>query len=471
MKIVDRKESDERFSTTQLQQLQMRHLISDERIVIMGGVPLQGEVEASGSKNSSLAILAASLLASRGQCVLHNVPHIADVDTMCEMLAELGAKVLRDNHTVTIDAQQLDKHTAPDRLVRKMRASFYVAAPLLARLHKAEVPLPGGCVLGARPVNYHVEAFQKMGADISVVHGAMNAEARFWRGANIYLEPKNSSVGATVNIMMAASLASGTTTIENAAREPEVRNLAEFLNKMGAHIQGAGTATITIEGVSELTGAEHTIYNDRIEAGTYLAAAGMTGGDIRVRGISPAHLPIYLDKLREAGMDVTEGTDWVRAKSNGRLSATDAVTAPFPGFATDLQPPFVTLMCLADGRSAIEETLYEGRFRFAAELVRMGAAITLTDNSAIVRGVTKLSGAEVQASDLRAGAALVLAGLAAEGRTEVTNVELVDRGYENFVDKLKSLGAQVARQGGSSNGASGKQMAREPEEIVRVLSG
>lgn len=425
---------------------------NEERIVIMGGVPLRGEVQLSGSKNASLAILASTLLVTKGQSVLHNVPHIADVDIMCEMLAALGAQVERRDHTVSVNAENLTTHVAPDRLVRKMRASFYVAAPLLARLQKAEVPLPGGCVLGARPINYHVEAFQKMGATINVVHGAMNAEAHYWRGANIYLEPKNSSVGATVNIMMAGCLAHGTTTIENAAREPEVVNLAEFLNKTGAQIHGAGTATITIHGVKDLHGAEHSIDFDRIEAGTYLAAAAITGGDIKVHGLSPAHLPIYLDKLSEAGLDVSTSDEastqqpWIRVQRGTELCATDVTTAPFPGFATDLQPLFVTLMCLAQGRSAIVENLYDGRFNFVPELMRMGAQVALADNTAIVRGVPHLSGAEVQASDLRAGAALVLAGLAAEGVTDLTNVHLVDRGYEQIEDKLRSLGAQITRQ-------------------------
>jgi UDP-N-acetylglucosamine 1-carboxyvinyltransferase len=422
---------------------------NDERIITLGGVPLQGEVEVSGSKNSSLAILASCLLASRGQCVLHNVPHIADVNTMCDMLVSLGAHVERHEHTVTINAENLSTHVAPHHLVRKMRASFYVAAPLLARLHRAEVPLPGGCVLGARPVNYHTDAFEKMGARIRVERGAMNAEAHYWRGADIYLDPRKSSVGTTVNIMMASCLATGTSTIENAAREPEVVNLADFLNKMGAHIEGAGTATITIHGVRELTGAEHTIYPDRIEAGTYLAAAAITEGDVTVRGLPPSHLPIYLDKLRDAGVQISQGQDergpWIRAQSDGALRATDVITAPFPGFATDLQPLFVTLMCLASGPSVVEETLFDGRFNWASELLRMGADINLAQTTAIVRGPCELSGAEVQAPDLRAGAALVLAGLAAQGRTEVTNVHFIDRGYENFVDKLRSLGAQISR--------------------------
>jgi UDP-N-acetylglucosamine 1-carboxyvinyltransferase len=347
---------------------------------------------------------------------------------------------------VVIDAQNLTSHTAPDELVRKMRASFYVAAPLLARLHKAEVPLPGGCVLGDRPVNYHVDAFRKMGASITIEHGAMNAVASQWQGATIYLEPRNSSVGATVNIMMAACLAEGETTIENAAREPEVVNLATFLNKMGGQVRGAGTSTIHIEGVKVLSGADHSIFNDRIEAGTFLSAAGITGGDITVSGLPPEHLPVYLDKLAEAGLKVSTGNDWIRVQSTGSLKATDISTAPFPGFATDLQPPFLAMMCHAEGRSAIEENLYDGRFNYVSELVRMGADITRKENMAIVRGVERLSGAVVESTDLRAGAALVLAGLGAQGRTEVTKVEYIDRGYESLVDKLRAVGAQVARQ-------------------------
>jgi UDP-N-acetylglucosamine 1-carboxyvinyltransferase len=419
---------------------------TEDRIVVLGGVPLQGEIPISGSKNSSLPILAASLLASKGQCVLHNVPKISDVETMCDMLAALGADVHRENGSVVIDAQHLISHTAPDELVRKMRASFYVAAPLLARLHKAEVPLPGGCVLGDRPVNYHIDAFRKMGAEITVEHGAMNAVAHRWQGATIYLEPKNSSVGATVNIMMAACLAEGATTIENAAREPEVVNLATFLNKMGGKIRGEGTSTIHIEGVEALSGVEHSIFNDRIEAGTFLAAAGITDGDVTVTGLAPEHLPVYLDKLADAGLRVSSGNDWIRVQRNGHLKATDISTAPFPGFATDLQPPFLAMMCRAEGRSAIEENLYDGRFNYVSELVRMGADITRKENMAIARGVSRLSGAVVESTDLRAGAALVVAGLAAQGRTEVTKIEYIDRGYEDFVGKLRALGAQVARQ-------------------------
>ncbi|HEX8463699.1 MAG TPA: UDP-N-acetylglucosamine 1-carboxyvinyltransferase [Abditibacterium sp.] len=419
---------------------------SPERIVVTGGVPLHGDVQISGSKNSSLPILAAALLAVKGECVLHNVPRISDTDLMCQMLESLGAKVRRDGEAVVIDASHLSTHIAPNGLVRAMRASFYVAAPLLARLRRAQVPLPGGCVLGPRPVNYHIDAFTAMGAQIVVEHGAMIAHAPTWEGATIYLEPKNSSVGTTVNIMMAACLAQGTTTVENAAREPEVVNLADFLNKMGGKVRGAGTSTITIEGVQELHGAEHAIFNDRIEAGTFLAAAGVTGGDITVHGLSPSHLPVFLDKLAEAGLFIQQGHDWIRAVKRGPLRPVDVSTAPFPGFATDLQPPFVAMMLRADGRSAIHENLYDGRFNYIPELQRMGADIDLEGTTALIKGVPKLSGAEVMSTDLRAGAALVLAGLAAEGETEVSKIHYIDRGYHNLVGKLTDLGANIVRK-------------------------
>ncbi len=386
---------------------------------------------------------------------------------MCDMLRALGVDVRREDHTVIIDAQDLNNHCAPDTLVRKLRASFYIAAPLLARLHKAEVPLPGGCDLGARPVNYHINAFQKMGAHIVVEHGAMRASVKRWHGTEIYLEPKHSSVGATVNVMMAATLAEGVTTIENAAREPEVENLADFLNKMGAQIEGAGTATIRIEGVKTLHGAEHTIYNDRIEAGTYLAAAAMTGGDVTVHGLPAKHLPIFLDKLVEAGVEITTGDDWIRARAIGPIKAVDASTSPFPGFATDLQPLWATLMCVSSGRAAIEETLYEARFGFVDELLRMGADIKVSGQTALVTGVHELSGAEVEATDLRAGAALVLAALAAPGRTEIGHVKYIDRGYEDLTGKLKSLGAHITRRKAQNKPAQGE--AAKP--AVKVANG
>jgi UDP-N-acetylglucosamine 1-carboxyvinyltransferase len=435
-------------STAGLEQTPVGNSQRSERIVIMGGVPLQGEVRVSGSKNSSLPILAASLLAARGECVLHNVPHISDVETMMSVLQGIGATVRREGDTVIINAEGLSTHIAPEEPVRRMRASFYVAAPLLARLRRATVSLPGGCVLGPRPVNYHIEAFKSMGAEIHVEHGAMLATAPHWHGATIYLEPKNSSVGTTVNVMMAACLAEGTTTIENAAREPEVVNLADFLNKMGGRVFGAGTSTLTIEGVRELHGTEHTVFYDRIEAGTLLTTAAVTRGDVRVLGLPPAHLPIFTDKFQQAGLELTSGADWIRVAYRNALQPTDITTAPFPGFATDLQPLFVTAMCFAEGRSFIEENLYEGRFNYVPELERMGAQIEFSEDkkTAIVNGIGKLSGAEVKATDLRAGAALVLAGLAAEGVTEISNVKYIDRGYEHFVEKLKSLGGQVARQ-------------------------
>ena len=417
-----------------------------EVIAVRGGNELHGTIEVSGSKNSSLPILTAALLAAKGECVLHNVPDISDANLMCEMLESLGARVRREGDAVVIDASTLKTHIAPDGLVRAMRASFYVAAPLLARLRRAEVPLPGGCVLGPRPVNYHIDAFTAMGAQIVIEHGAMIAHAPTWEGAKIYLEPKNSSVGTTVNIMMSACLAQGETTIENAAREPEVINLADFLNKMGGKVFGAGTSTITIEGVKELHGAEHTVFNDRIEAGTYLSAVGLAGGDVTVKGISPAHLPVFLDKLSAAGLFIQQGHDWVRAVKRHTLRAIDVSTGPFPGFATDLQPPLVAMMLRSDGRSLINENLYDGRFNYLPELTRMGGDVDLDGNIASVRGVPKLSGADVISSDLRAGAALVIAGLGAEGETRVSKIHYIDRGYVDIVGKFKSLGADIERR-------------------------
>ena len=417
-----------------------------EVIAVRGGQELHGTIEVSGSKNSSLPILTAALLAAKGECVLHNVPDISDANLMCEMLQSLGARVRREGNAVVIDASDLNTHIAPDGLVRAMRASFYVAAPLLARLRKAEVPLPGGCVLGPRPVNYHIDAFTAMGAEIVIEHGAMIAHAPTWEGAKIYLEPKNSSVGTTVNIMMSACLAKGETVIENAAREPEVINLADFLNKMGGKVFGAGTSTITIEGVQELHGAEHTVFNDRIEAGTYLSAVGLAGGDVTVKGISPAHLPVFLDRLSAAGLFIQQGHDWVRAVKRHTLRAIDVSTGPFPGFATDLQPPLVAMLLRSDGRSLINENLYDGRFNYLPELTRMGGDVDLDGNVASVRGVPKLSGADVVSSDLRAGAALVIAGLGAEGETRVSKIHYIDRGYVDIVGKFKGLGADIERR-------------------------
>jgi UDP-N-acetylglucosamine 1-carboxyvinyltransferase len=438
-----------------------------EQIVILGGVPLRGEVQVSGSKNSSLPILAASLLATRGQSVLHNVPSISDVDIMCKMISSLGAKVTREDHTVIIDASHLDTSVAPEKYVRQMRASFYVAAPLLARLHCAEVPLPGGCVLGVRPIDYHINAFRKMGAHITVERGAMQAKADRWEGAKVLLDHKNSSVGATVNIMMAACLANGITTIENAAREPEVINLADFLNKMGGRVSGAGTSTITIEGVKELHGAEQEIYNDRIEAGTFVAAAVATRGEVRVRGLSPEHLPVFLEKYQEAGVSISTGGDWIHVQANATYSGVDVSTSPFPGFATDLQPLFLTTMCLAQSKSVIHETIYDGRFNYVPELLRMGADVDITDNTAIVHPVRKLGAAQVKSSDLRAGAALVIASLAAEGRSEISNVKYIDRGYEDLAVKLQNLGAQVARQHLPANDTEDGQQTELKKAAIR----
>ncbi|MCS6860764.1 MAG: UDP-N-acetylglucosamine 1-carboxyvinyltransferase [Abditibacteriales bacterium] len=417
-----------------------------EKIYVTGGPPLRGSVELSGSKNSSLPALAGTLLASHGECILHNIPPLSDIYNMLDVLRELGAKVSFSNGTVVVNAQTLRTHVAPYKLVRKMRASYYVAGPLLARLGRMKVALPGGCAIGTRPVDFHNEAFRAMGATLVVEHGYTIARCDRLVGTSIYLDPRWCSVGATVNVMMAASLARGVTTIENAARDPEICDFADFLNKMGARIHGAGTATMTIEGVTALHGCEHTVIPDRIEAGTFLLAGAVTGGDVTVHPISPGDLTMFLNKLQEAGAEIKCLKDAIRVRCPRRPKAVDVITLPFPGFPTDLHPAFVVLQCLAEGRSLMEETIYDARFKYTDELTKMGADITVVDNHhAIIRGVERLTGASVESTDIRAGAALVLAGLAAQGETEVGGVQYIDRGYERIEEKLQQLGAQVVR--------------------------
>jgi UDP-N-acetylglucosamine 1-carboxyvinyltransferase len=365
---------------------------------------------------------------------------------MLDVLRELGAKVQFSNGVVRVNAQTLKNYVAPYELVRKMRASYYVAGPLLARLGRMKVALPGGCAIGTRPVDFHNEAFRAMGADVSVEHGYVIAHCERLQGTSIYLDPRWCSVGATVNVMMAASLSSGVTTIENAARDPEIRDFANFLNKMGAKIHGAGTATMMIEGVTSLHSCEHTVIPDRIEAGTFLLAGAVTGGDVAVHPISHGDLTFFLNKLQEAGMEVKRTKDSVRVRCAKRPKAVDVTTLPFPGFPTDLHPAFVVLQCLAEGRSLMEETIYDARFKYTDELTKMGADITVVDSHhAVIRGVVPLTGARVESTDIRAGAALILAGLAAQGETEVGGVQYIDRGYERIEEKLKQLGAQIVR--------------------------
>lgn len=414
------------------------------KLVIEGGKPLVGSVEISGAKNSALAIIVAAALAEEGESVLENIPRGSDITTICEILRDLGAAVWFDEEgKLHVQGQGLNKHQASYDLVRKMRASFYCAGLLLARLNKAEVPLPGGCAIGSRPVDYHIKGFNQMGAEVVIEHGYMKAEAKQLLGTQIYIN--RASVGTTINLMIAASLAQGTTILENAAKEPEVVDLAIFLNGMGAKVRGAGTDAIRIEGVTKLRGIEYSIIPDRIEAGTFLFATAITGGEVTLKSVVAEHIRVPIVKLEEAGVVITRGNNELHVKAPTRLKPVDVETMPYPGFPTDLQQPLVASLCLADGTSVVRETIFD-RFRYVDELRRMGADIKTEGGTAIIRGVPQLTGAPVEITDLRAGAALAIAALAAEGRTELYGVEILDRGYEYFEDKLKRLGAQITRE-------------------------
>jgi len=413
-----------------------------DQLVIQGAKPLRGAVRISGGKNSSLAIITAACLAP-DVSVLDNIPHCRDVLTLKAILEALGAKITLAEGRMTIDAQAVSQHVAPYDLCRQMRASFYTAGLLLARLGRAQVPLPGGCVIGSRPVDFHLRGFSALGATVLTEHGYVRAEASHLLGANFFVP--RSSVGTTINLMLAAATAQGTTVLENAAREPEVVDTAVFLNLMGAKIKGAGTHTVIIEGVRDLHGAAYSVIPDRLEAGTYLIAAAATGGDLLVEQMIPEHIGALLTKLEECGATVERSTDGVRVRAGGHQRAVDVDTAPFPGFATDLHPPFVSLMAIADGRSIVRETIFESRFGYVDELRRLGADIRVEGDSAVVSGVPFLTGAPVQALDLRAGAAVVIAALAAQGTSVISGVENIDRGYERIDEKVSALGASVQR--------------------------
>lgn len=418
-----------------------------QKIHTIGGRSLEGDVRLSGSKNATVAILAATLLPSTGKTVLKNVPRISDVLTLLDILKYLGVQVDFTDNVVTLDSTALATSEAPYELIRKMRASFLVLGPLLARFGHARVALPGGCDIGARPVDYHVKGLERLGARTTVEHGFVEATIPDGlRGANIYLD--RSSVGATTHLMTAAALAQGTTTISNAAQEPDVVATAEIINCMGGKVRGAGTNEITIEGVQALHGAEYTVHTDRIEAGTFAVAAAITGGDLFIRGAVEEHVQPIMRKLAEAGAIVSFNDDGVRVRVTAqRLSAIRITSSPYPGFPTDMQPQFAAMLTLADGTSTITETLFERRFKYINELARMGAKIKTEANAAIIDGVSRLTSAPVTGSDLRATAALVLAGLATEGRTEITGIQYLDRGYEGFESKLRSVGAQIERVG------------------------
>lgn len=416
------------------------------KLKIIGGKPLQGEIQISGAKNAALPILAASLLA-RDNVTIQNVPHLKDVTTMMELLGQLGAKLLVDeNLQIQIDSNSVNDLVAPYDLVKTMRASILVLGPLLARYGRAEVALPGGCAIGSRPVDFHLKALKTMGAKIEVKNGFIYASAPKGYLVGKTLVFDTVTVTGTENIMMAAALAKGTTIIKNAAKEPEVVDLANMLNQMGAKIVGAGTHTLEIEGVESLSGTTYSVLPDRIEAGTYLVAGAITRGDVTLRKVRPDHLLSILCKLEEAGAIINLGEDWVHLNmQHQRPISVDVSTSPYPGFATDMQAQFMALNCVASGSASISENIFENRFMHVHELQRMGAQIRVNGNTAIVTGVDNLTGAPVMATDLRASAGLVLAGLAAEGETVIDRIYHVDRGYERIEEKLSALGADIKR--------------------------
>ena len=414
------------------------------KILISGGTPLHGEVGISGAKNAVLPILAGCLLADEPVSI-GNVPHLHDVTTFIELLGQMGVQlVLDDRMKMHVDPRSTDRHVAPYDLVRTMRASILVLGPLVARFGQAEVSLPGGCAIGSRPVDQHIRGLQALGAEVSVENGFIKAKANRLKGARIVMDMV--TVTGTENIMMAAALAQGTSIIENAAQEPEVVDLANCLIAMGAQIEGAGTSTLTIHGVERLHGAQYEVLPDRIETGTFLVGAAMTGGKVRARNARANTLDSVLAKLEEAGAHINTGADWIELDMQGRRpKAVNITTAPYPAFPTDMQAQFTALNCVAEGVGVITETVFENRFMHAHELQRLGADIRLEGNTAIIKGVDKMSGAPIMATDLRASACLVLAGLVADGDTTVDRVYHIDRGYENIEEKLGVLGAKIRR--------------------------
>jgi len=416
-----------------------------EKLVVKGGKRLCGEVVISGAKNAAVAIIPAAILVD-GICIIENIPAIKDVTVICDILKELGAQVeFLDKYTVKIDSSNVNKYTAPYEHVRKMRASYYLLGALLGRIKKADVALPGGCNFGSRPIDQHLKGFRALGAkinDCAEETGAIYAETEGLMGTNIYLDVV--SVGATINIMLAATLARGTTIIENVAKEPHIVDVANFLNAMGANIKGAGTDVIKIHGVEKLHGGTYSIIPDQIEAGTFMVAAAATGGDILVKNVIPKHMDSVSAKLIEAGAKVLEFDDSIRVIGTDTIKPVNIKTLPYPGFPTDMQPQFVSLLAAASGTSTVTESVWESRFQYVDELLRMGADITINGRRAIIKG-TGLSGTQVRATDLRGGAGMVIAGLMAKGVTTITDIQYIDRGYENMEEKFKKLGADITR--------------------------
>ena len=414
-----------------------------EQYVIKGGSPLYGEVEIGGAKNAALAILAASVMTDE-TVTIENLPNVRDINVLLQAIEEIGAKVERvDAHKVMISGSSIQDVTVDNEYIRKIRASYYLIGALLGKYKKAQVALPGGCEIGSRPIDLHIKGFRAMGADVDIAHGLVCAEATELKGTHIYLDKV--SVGATMNIMMAAAMAEGKTVIENAAKEPHVVDLANFLNSMGASIRGAGTDVIRIVGTDKLHGTEYSIIPDQIEAGTFMFAAAAAGGNVLVKNVIPKHLEATTAKLLEVGCTIEEFDDAVRVISSGKLTHTQVTTLPYPGFPTDMQPQMAVVLAIAEGTSTITESIFENRFRYVDELTRMGASIKVESNIAIITGVEKYTGARVNAPDLRAGAALVIAGLCAEGVTIIDDIHYVERGYEDFEGKLRGIGAQMEK--------------------------
>lgn len=423
------------------------------KIIVRGGQRLKGTVRVSGAKNAVLPILAASLLATEGDSVICDVPLLDDVMTIQKVLASLGAQLTYNNETMRITAQEITSYEAPYELIRKMRASFLVMGPLLGRIGRVRISLPGGCAIGTRPIDQHLKGFEAMGAEITLGHGFIEASTKTrLKGAKIYLDV--ASVGATENIMMAAALADGTTILENAAKEPEIVDLANYINAMGGKVRGAGTGVIRIEGVDKMHGAAHNVIPDRVEAGTYMIAAAITGGDVFVEGAIADHLTPVISKLQEMGVEITESDNGIRVQSGPVLKSVDVKTLPHPGFPTDMQSQMMALLLVSEGTSVVTETVFENRFMHVEEFQKMNAQIKVDGRTAIVSGGLPLTGAKVCATDLRAGAALICAALRADGETEVTGLHHVDRGYVDITGKLAALGADISRVASATENAT-----------------
>lgn len=414
-----------------------------EYIEIEGGKRLAGEVEVSGSKNAAVAVIPAAI-ACNGICVIENLPFIEDILSLTDAMTKIGAKcTFRDKHTLIIDSTGISNYIANYESVKKLRASYYLLGALIGRFKQAEVAMPGGCNFGSRPIDQHIKGFEKLGAKVTIEHGMVKASADELVGANIYFDI--STVGGTINVMLAAIHAKGTTILENAAKEPHVVDTANFLNMMGANIKGAGTDTIRINGVESLHGGEYAIIPDQIETGTYMIASAITKGDITIRNVIPKHMDSLTAKLQEMNCNVSEGDDFIRVQADGVLNAVNVKTMVYPGFPTDLQPQMTALQCVVEGTGIISENVFENRFQYINELKRLGCNVTVEGRVAVTEGSSYLTGAEVNATDLRAGAALVIAGLAAKGKTTIGNAKYIDRGYEDIETKLNTLGAHIKR--------------------------